>query len=212
NQDCNFLLTPLSTSDSGQSQNRVSLNYTNQDFDSLKSRLVSYVKENFPNDFSDFIESSLAIMLIEIWAFVGDTLSFKMDQIANEVFIDTVSEVENAFRLSKLVGFTPTPPIAAKAMFSAKLSNVLPTDLVIPSALHFDLSVGGQAISYELFAADANNNAILDQDIIIPTGSLSNISIVGLEGTTITDNFTATGDINQSITLNNSPILFDSIR
>ena len=78
------------------------LNYTSQDYWSLKTRLIDYIKQNFEDDFTDFVESSLAIMLIENWAFLADTLSFKMDQIVNELFIDTVTEVENAFRLSKL--------------------------------------------------------------------------------------------------------------
>jgi hypothetical protein len=52
---------------------------------------VDFIKEKFADEFTDFVESSLAIMLIENWAFLADTLSFKIDQVANEIFIDTVS-------------------------------------------------------------------------------------------------------------------------
>ena len=110
--DCPVEIKPLSQSEEGKNSLTFNLNYTNQDFWSMKTRLVDFIKERFgssgtelPNTFNDFVESSIAIMLIENWAFLADTLSFKMDQIVNEMFIDTVTEVENAFRLAKLVGF-----------------------------------------------------------------------------------------------------------
>jgi hypothetical protein len=138
-------VTPYDTSGLVKNPAIFSLNYTNQDFWSLKTRLINFIRERFgptgstlPNTFSDLVESSVAIMLIENWAFIGDTLSFKMDQIANELFLDTVTEVENAFRLSRLVGFEPQPPISARTMWVATINNPLTTDLVIPGGLPVD--------------------------------------------------------------------------
>jgi len=76
-----------------------------------------------------------------------------MDQIANEIFIDTVTEIENAFRLAQLVGFQPQPPIAARAMFTANLNNPLLADTVIPTPYLLDLSVNGTPVTFELFPA-----------------------------------------------------------
>lgn len=209
---CPVEVQPLNQSEPIRTPQLSNLNYTNQDFFALKTRLRDLIKEKFPNDFNDFIESSLAIMLMEIWAFVGDTLSFKMDQIANEVFIDTVSEVENAFRLAKLVGFQPTPPIAARALFSATITNVLSTDLTIPGGLSIDVISENTPVIYELFPTDSNNNPIFDEDIVIPAGLLVNAAIIGVEGRTTTDTFTGTGLANQNYLLTNSPVIFDSIR
>ena len=97
-EKCPFDLKPYKLGANNLRPQIFSLNYTNQDFWSMKSRLVSYIKEKFGTEFNDFVESSLGIMLIENWAFIADTLSFKTDQIANEVFIDTVTELENALR------------------------------------------------------------------------------------------------------------------
>lgn len=209
--DCSFILEPLAVSELTSLANLPSLNYTNQDFYSMKTRLVTYIQEQFINDFADFVEGDLGIMLIENWAFLADTLSFKIDQIVNELFIDTVVELENAFRMSKLIGFMPTPPIAASAMFSATIQSPLPTDIVIPSGMRFDLATSGTPLSYELFAADANNNPIFNQDIVIPAGDITNTSIVGLEGQTVINSFTSNGAINQTYTLTTVPVLFDSV-
>lgn len=210
--DCNFVLEPLAKSDVISSSNLPNLYYVNQDFNSMKTRLVTLIQEQFPDDFTDFVESNLGIMLIENWAFLADTLSFKMDQIVNELFIDTVSELENAFRLSKLVGFNPIPPVASKAMFSATIQTPLVTDLIIPSGMKIDITSSGQPLTYEIFASDSNNNPIFEQDIILPSGQVTNTSIVGLEGETREDVFISDGLPNQAVALTISPVIFDSIR
>lgn len=210
--ECPFIVHPYSQANQLPQANVISLNYTNQDFWSMKSRLIDFIKEKFGKDFNDFVESSLAIMLIENWAFLADTLSFKMDQIANEIFIDTVTEVENAFRLAKLVGFKPQPPIAARTLWTARLNNPVLTDVMILAPFDLDVTAGDESISIELFPADADNNPIFDQDIIMPAGSIVNSSIVGLEGFTYTDEIPGTGLVGQTITLTYFPVLYDSIR
>ena len=197
----------------------ISLNYTNQDFWSLKTRLRDFIKERFgpngsvlPNTFNDLVESGIAIMLMENFAFVGDMLSFKQDQIVNEMFIDTVTEVENAFRMCKLIGFEPQPPIAASSMWSATINASTSTDILIPTPVPIDIVSGGAATTIELFQADENNEPLLDEDIIIPAGELINTSIIGLEGKTYNDLFSGTGQVSQTLTLAQSPVIYDSVR
>lgn len=210
--NCPFDITPLEQSQVTITPKLSALSYTNQDFWSMKSRLINFIFERFPNDFNDFVESSLAMMLVENFAFLADLISFKLDQYINELFIDTVTEIENAFRLAKLVGFQPTPPIAATAMFSATLNNVLTADVVIPPGVLAEVTVNNTILSYELYAADSQNSPLFDDEIIIPAGSLVNTTIVGIEGRTLTNNFQGTGLVNQSAQLQTSPVLFDSVR
>ena len=138
--NCPFDITPYTQSQIIETPEIFNLNYTNQEFWAMKSRLTDYIRQEFDKEFSDFVESSLAIMLIENWAFIADTLSFKMDQIANEVFIDTVTEIENIFRLSKLVGFQPQPPIAARSLWTASLNNQIAFEATLELLLHFQFS------------------------------------------------------------------------
>lgn len=218
-ENCPIDITPYSISGTPKSPNIVSLNYTNQDFWPMKTRLVQYIRERFgpegsilPNTFNDFVESSLAIMLIENWAYLADTLSFKMDQIANELFLDTVTEVDNAFRLSKLVGFTPQPPIAARSMWSATVNMVRTTDVIVETPLEISLNANGESITVELFQADANGEPLFDSPIIVPPGQTVNSSVIGLEGKTYVEQFTGTGDVSQMYTLSYSPVIYDSVQ
>lgn len=210
--NCPFDITPLDQSQDTPTPKLSALSYTHQDFWSMKTRLINFIYEQFPQDFNDFVESSLALMITENFAFIADLISFKLDQYINELFIDTVTEVANAFRLARLVGFQPTPPVAATAMFSATINNVLTGDVVIPGGVLTDITVNNEILNYELYAADNQNNPMFEEDIIIPAGSLANTTIVGVEGKTLNDSFRGTGLVDQSVTLTDSPVLFDSIR
>lgn len=211
-ENCPFDVTPYDTSSLVKTPRLVNLNYTNQDFWSMKARLIDFIKEQFQDTFNDFVESDLAIMLIENWAFIADTLSFKIDQIANEIFIDTVTEVDNAFRLAKLVGFQPQPPIAARSFWSATINNGLETDLSIPTPVRLEFNSEEGAKTLELFAADSDNNPRFSDPIIISAGQFVNTSVVGLEGRTISQQFFGTGDTNQSFQLSSGPVIWNSVQ
>lgn len=209
---CNFIVQPYDSSKGSVSSPSKSINYTNQDFYSMKLRLLQFIRDNFQNKFNDFVESSLAIMLIENFAFIGDMLSFKTDQVANEVFIDTVTEIANAFRISEQVGFYPTPPIGSKAMFSAKLSAVVAQDVVIPTPYEILVSNNDVQLPFELYPADALNQPIFDEPIIIQAGKIVNSNIVGIQGQTFQETYAGTGGANQVINLTYYPVIFDSVR
>lgn len=216
--NCPFEVNPLSQSSLIKNEKIPNLNYTNQDFWSLKNKLVDFINERFgengnliPNTFNDLVEGSIAIMLIENWAFLADTLSFKIDQMVNEMFIDTVTEPDNAFRLCQLVGFKPTPPIPARTMWTATLNSVLSSDIVLAAPIALDISSPDGPMVIELFPADSNNNPIFDQDIIIPAGSFVNSSIIGLEGKTILDDYVGNGETLQSYSTRYQSVIYDSV-
>lgn len=211
-ENCPFDVTPYDQSGLVKPPNRVTLNYTHQEFWSLKDRLINYIKEKFLDSFNDFVESDLAIMLIENWAFIADTLSFKMDQIANEIFIDTVSEVDNAFRLATLVGFKPQPPIGARSLWSATINNTLDTDLSIDTPVRIPIATEAGPRSVELWPADQNNQPIFGENIVISAGSFLTTAIVGLEGRTYTELVRGDGQTNQIVPLSQGPVIHNSVR
>jgi hypothetical protein len=206
------IVSPYDIGSTPKQTNIVSLNYTNQDFYSMKSRLVSFIKEKFGNDFNDFVESNLAIMLIENFSFLADTLSFKIDQIANELFIDTVTELDNAFRLAKLTGLKPQPPIGSKALFSVKTNSIQSFDIKINTPYEIDVISNQTPLTFELYAADPLNRPIFDEPIIIRAGQLINSNIVGIAGKTKSFSYNSTGSINLTLIIPSFSIISDSIR
>ena len=53
--------------------------YLNKDFTSFKSNLIEFAKIYFPNQYNDFNESSPGMMFIEMASYVGDVLSYYVD-------------------------------------------------------------------------------------------------------------------------------------
>ncbi len=208
---CPFDITPLATPKFVGNLPIYNINYTSQDYNSLKRRLVELIRNNFPNDFNDINESSLALMLIECWAAMADMLSFKIDQLANEFFIDTVAELENAFRLAKLVGFKPTPPLPAKAMFVARINNIYSQDIVLKTPIVASFGDMSFDINYELYPSDTQNNPMFKENIIIPAGSTFTESIVGLEGKTKSTTLVSNGTAGQIFTIPFENVFYGSI-
>lgn len=209
---CPFDVTPLAVPRFINNLPVYSLNYANQDFFSIRNRTLELVKANFGEEFTDLTESSLALMLIECWAAMADMLSFKIDQLANELYIDTVTELENAFRLAKLVGYKPMPPLPAKAMFLAMINHVYSADLVMPAPISINLDGLGFDIAYELYPADANNNPVFGTPIVIPAGAMFTENVVGLEGVTRHTTFKSNGKADQIFTLQYENVFFGSIK
>ena len=81
--------------------------YINRDFGTLRNSLVEYSKTYFPDTYNDFTETSTGMLFMEMAAYVGDVLSFYMDNQIQETFIQYARQQENLFKLSYLLGYVP---------------------------------------------------------------------------------------------------------
>ena len=89
------------------------VNYLNKDFDSLKAILMEYAKTYFPNTYRDFNETSPGMMLIEMSAYVGDVLSFYIDQQYREMLLPLAEEKRNIVNIAKMLGYKTKPIVPA---------------------------------------------------------------------------------------------------
>jgi hypothetical protein len=81
--------------------------YTNRDFSSFRERLIEYSKIYFPNTYNDFSPSSPGMLFIEQSAYVGDVLSFYLDNQFQENFIQYARQTNNIFELAYMFGYKP---------------------------------------------------------------------------------------------------------
>ena len=89
------------------------INYLNKDFTSLKNRLIQYAKAYYPNSYRDFNDTSPGMMLIEMTAYVGDVLSFYIDQQYKEMLLPLAEERRNIVNIAKSFGYKVKPIIPA---------------------------------------------------------------------------------------------------
>ena len=85
------------------------VNYLNKDFTALKTSLMNYAKSYFPNTYRDFNETSPGMMLLEMNAYVGDVLSFYIDQQYKEMLLPLATERRNVINMAKMFGYKVKP-------------------------------------------------------------------------------------------------------
>ncbi len=79
--------------------------FKSYDFETLRRTMVSYLRENYPDDFNDFVESSEYIALIDLIAYVAQALSFRTDLNARENFLETAERRNSVLRLARLINY-----------------------------------------------------------------------------------------------------------
>ena len=92
------------------------IKYVNRDFTSLRNSLIDYSKTYFPNTYSDFTAASPGMMFMEMAAYVGDVLSFYVDNQFQETFIQYSRQTQNLYDLAYMMGYKPKASTAATAI------------------------------------------------------------------------------------------------
>ena len=87
--------------------------YLNKDFQGFKRDLMRYAQAHFSGVFGDYNESSPGMMLLELQAYVGDVLSFYLDQQFNEMRMQTAQQEKNVQLFAKSKGYKPRGPAAS---------------------------------------------------------------------------------------------------
>jgi len=90
------------------------IKYLNRDFSSFRQRLIEYTKTYFPNTYTDFSPTSPGMMVMEQSAYVGDVLSFYLDNQIQENFIQYAQQTNNLYELSYMFGYRPKTTSAAQ--------------------------------------------------------------------------------------------------
>ena len=81
------------------------INFTSYDFDTIKQSMLTYLNNNFPEEFNDYIESSEFIAIVELLAYLGQLVSFRADLNARENFLDTAERKESVLRIAKQLNY-----------------------------------------------------------------------------------------------------------
>lgn len=81
--------------------------FQSYDFQTLRKAMLDYLRIYYPENFNDFIESSEYIALIDLIAFLGQSLAFRTDLNARENFIDTAERRDSVLKLAKLISYVP---------------------------------------------------------------------------------------------------------
>ena len=185
------------------------VNFTNLDFEEVKTTLKEYLKSN--SNFTDYdFEGSNLSTILDVLAYNTYITSYNANMVANEVFIDTATLRENVVALARNIGYTPR---SRKAATSA-VSFIVDASNITPKPASITLRKGTVAASRGVFAGSSGSFCILD-DITVPVinGIAAFNEIPIYEGTVVEKNFTYSArNPQQKFILPNSGIDTDLIR
>lgn len=86
--------------------------YTSRDFGRLRLDMINRLKTAIPE--WEMNEASFEMILLELFAYVGDIINFSVDRMAAEAYLATAVLRESILNLAALFGYTPAPQTAAK--------------------------------------------------------------------------------------------------
>ena len=90
------------------------IDYTDKDFASLRQALLELATFRLP-EWTDRSPADLGMLLVDLFAYMGDVVSYYQDRIASESFLDTAVERRSILNLLRLIGYELAPPAAASA-------------------------------------------------------------------------------------------------
>ncbi len=184
------------------------VNFSNVDFDQIKTSIKDYLRSN--SNFTDYdFEGSNLSAIIDTLAYNTYITSYNANMITNEVFIDSATLRENVVSLARNIGYVPRSRKAAKAnvSFSVDASNT--------TAVTLTLKAGIVLTTAEKFGGNSYTFAIPD-DITVPVlsdGRAYFDDVDVYEGTYVNQTFTVSSrNPNQRFILPNAGIDSDLIR
>ncbi len=134
------------------------VNFAAWDYNTIKQSLIDYIKLYRSEDFSDFIESSEFITILEIFAYVGELMAYRVDMNAHENFISTAQRKESVLRLAKLLSYNSSRNLPARGL--VKITSISTTERVFDSR-------GQDLTNRIIYWNDANNANWKEQFILV---------------------------------------------
>ena len=145
-------------------------NFQAYDFNTIRNAMVDYIRNNYPEDFNDWITSSEFVSLIELLAFLGHNLAFRADLASRENYLSTAERRESALRIAEFLGYTPTRNVVSEGYL--KINSVRTTERL------FDVE-GNSLANQEIYFEDVTDPDTYQNFLTIMNAVFANSSQFG---------------------------------
>ena len=201
------------------------IDYSITDFDSYKDSLLNYIKAVYPDQYTNFVESDMGVMFVELFAYLASVISLKADFLANESYLPTVKTATNLRKLLTLIGVSVKGPAAAKAegvisLFSDFFSDSPTTCTITKAARTFVVpsDKDGKPVHFTLYKGNSDGTLVFDVssvndlqfDVNVANLTMGNFYL--MEGQLVEEltSFSTT-DEDFKVTLSGAPVVEGSI-
>jgi hypothetical protein len=172
--------------------------FVSYDFETLRNTMLNYLQTYYPEDFNDYTESSEYLALIDMIAFLGQSLSFRTDLNARENYIDTAERRDSVLKLARMLSYNPQRSTSASGLL--KIDNIRTTESVTDSN---GINLANRVINWN----DVTNSNWLEQFTLIMNSAMITSQQVGKPGNSQTLNGILTDEYSINSTSATSPVV-----
>ena len=190
--------------------------YTSRDYFSIKEDLLARASAVLPEwtsrDASDF-----GMLLVDLWAYMGDVLHYYIDRAAQEAFLSTATQRSSILAIASLLDYTPTGRTPATASITLNATNSAATDaspILIPRYTRFianPLISGADDVVFTSNRPIAFNQSGTAIENYTTYAKSANALVTLTEGEIFTQSFTSDGLAGQRFTLNKTGVVTQSV-
>lgn len=146
------------------------VNFNAYDFNTIRSAMVNYIRLTYPESFNDWIESDEFVAIIDLLAYLGQSLAFRSDLNTRENFLDTATRRSSVFRLARMLSYQPQRALPANGL--VKISQIVTNqDLYDSSGINLN--------NTPIIWNDQNNPDWFEQFIVVLNATLNSANIFG---------------------------------
>ncbi len=195
----------------------LSINYTDKDFESLRRAMLQLAQLRLP-EWNDRSPADLGMLLVDLFAYMGDVILYYQDRIANEAFPQTAVERRSLQQLLRLIGYELGAPAAAVTELMLTFRKLPgPATATIPSGARFASQAknGAPALEFQYLGPDLlidldsdqvrpgpQPNTVLFEPLTVQQGRAFGPLVVG----------SSSGEPNQVFTIADSAVIADSLQ
>jgi len=138
--------------------------FKSYDFENLRRVIIAYLRENYPEDFNDYVESSEYMALIDAVAFLGQSLAFRIDLASRENFLELAERKESVLRIARMLSYNAKRNKPSKGLL--KFATVTTTEEIIDS--------NGKNLSQQIISwNDPTNTNWLEQFMLVLNSAMA---------------------------------------
>lgn len=162
----------------------IPIDYTSRDYTSIRADLLTRARIAFP-EWNTRDENDFGVVLVELFAGMGDMLNYYIDRAGNEAYLETAVQRSSLLALARLLGYTPTPLRSATA--SLTLNNTSGNPFTVAKGSRFYATNLVNGLPYNIYFET-------DVDVTVPVGS-PGVAVVNItQGVTTLDEIVGTSD------------------
>lgn len=157
------------------------IDYTSKDWSGFVTSMINYASVIMP-EWDTSSEGDFGVMLVELFAYMGDILSFYGDRLTQEAYLPTATQRLSLLNLARLLGYIPTNGFAATG--TVTFQNTTSSTKIVPAKTQVSSS----------FATSIDQPVIYEtnSDLSVPANSTASVGVT--QGITSTNVLIGTSD------------------